>query len=249
MKAIGYDIICDISKYLSNKDKVRFTMTCVYLDTFRNEFEYTEEEHVYRVMQLPYYNKFTCVQKSQLKDVFTGSARIIHFNIRKPSVRRKHDALLIPNDVTHLTFYTRINENTKKYIPESVTHITLDTFFNKPIENCLPQSITHLTFGKMFNSSIKKGIPSMVTHVTFGEYFDNEIKNYIPNSVTYLTFGDNFNRSVDDLPQSVTHLTFGYYFKKSINNVPVSVVEIKLSEEYDIPIDSTVASRVRIIRV
>uniref|UniRef100_A0A6C0CCL1 FNIp repeat-containing protein n=1 Tax=viral metagenome TaxID=1070528 RepID=A0A6C0CCL1_9ZZZZ len=240
------DMIFEIAEFLTNKEKIMFSATCIYMNSLKCQFIYSNKIHVYRITQLPYFNNFQCVKISQKGDIYPESAMCIHHEVRKPGSDRRD--LRIPNNVTHLTFYMHINPIIKNYIPPTVTHLTLDKFFNNSIRDCIPPFITHLTFGKAFNKSVKNRIPASVTHLIFGDYFNHQVDN-IPPSVTHLIFGESFNQSINNLPDSITHLAFGRYFSKTINKIPSSVIEIKLNEEYAKNITEDVVSRVNIIKI
>jgi hypothetical protein len=213
---LNKDIILNIAEFLSDREKIRLTMTSLCMNELKYIFIYKQKISLDKIFKLSYFNNFESIEiKVKTRSVRPKNTKYIHF-------------------ITHTCD-----------IPHIITHLKFSDDFDSPIQGYIPQSVTHLTFGRAFDQSIDHSIPKSITHLTFGAVFNQPIKNNIPKSVTHLIFGNNFNQHIkDNIPESVTHLEFGYLFKKTINYIPKTVVEIKLDEDYILEISPDIQQKV-----
>jgi len=265
------DIFLEIGKLLTDKDKIYLSSSSKILIDLKCKFIYHEKINIKKIITLPYFNNFECVEINNNQDMYPKYAKYIHFVAY---------TIEIPPFVTHLIFGNNFNEPIKNIIPHSVTHLNFGCCFNQPIEE-LPPSITHLTFGVYFDQPIQHIIPRLVTHLTFGRMLKQPIDN-IPPSVTHLTghgfrktnqklssithythyatnmpliinqmphimhltFGIFFDGSIDNLiPKTIKHLIFGITFNKPIiNNIPLSVTHLTFGVGFNQPIDKTASN-------
>jgi len=246
-------------------------MTSRTMNEFKYRFIYTKKIQVDRILHLPYFENFGCVEMTNTMSKYPKNAKRVHFFAYSN---------IIPSGVTHLVFSFDFDQPIKDCIPSSVTHLTFGDHFDQPIKDCIPSSVTHLEFGFGFNNSINGSIPPSVTHLIFGYYFDRSIRGNIPFGVThlvfdvsfnkriknskdhmgrivraipasviYLEFGNYFNQAIKDyIPSSVTCIKFGYHFNQSINGLPSSVKKIYLPLNYRKPIDANITTRTKITR-
>jgi len=199
------DCIVHITKFLTDKDKIRLLSTSKDLDALKNMVTYDELIEIQEVYWLRYYNQFTNIVAHDLMHRFPKSITHLEFGFSfNMDIKDR-----IPNTVTHLEFGFSFNMDIKDRIPNTVTHLILGLGFNKDIKGCIPNSVTHLTFGWMFNKDIKDCLPNSITHLIFDGMFNRDIKGCIPSSVTHLTFGIHFNQDIKEgyIPKSVIELT------------------------------------------
>src|SRR5579872_4509050 len=159
------DIIIYIMTFLNDKKKIRFLSTTTRLHLFKNKVCYNEITDMYRIYDLPYYDRFNNVSLAGY-EIFCGYK--------------------LPKSIKYLTFHTSygIDEDIKDFIPEPNPDMLSEMGWdiNKDVKNYIPDTVTHLTFS--FDKPIKHCIPSSITHLTFGRHFNQNIKGCIPNSVT-----------------------------------------------------------------
>jgi len=184
-------IIIKIGELLTDRQKIRLTMTSKSMNLLKHIFVYQKKIDITKIRNLSYFNNFECVEIS--------------------NARYKR----MPQKIKCVYF-----KASKRNIPLFVTHLTFDDEFDKSIDGCIPASVTHLKFGRLFNRQINNCIPSSVIHLTFGMWFNQPIKNCIPQSVTHLIFGTRFDQPIsNNIPSSVTHIKFGSFFDQSINDI------------------------------
>jgi len=152
-----HDIIFEISKYLTDKEKILLSMTLRTLDKLKYKFIYYEKIDANRIMHLSYFDNFECVEISNPRECVPKNAKYIYF------------------------------ETNATDIPYGVTHLTFGDSFDEPIDSIIPLSVTHLSFGSSFDQSIKNNIPSSVTCLTFKDYFNKYMRIDVPRTVINLT--------------------------------------------------------------
>lgn len=248
------DVIVEISKRLTDKDKIALTMSSKKMDVFKKEFTYNEVTDLKKIENLPYFDSFEKIHISfapyflyrrliskkmlpiSVKQVYYTFCPpdTIDFNNVRDSMRRVLLECWLPDVITHLTYDCDKTILLPYDIPLSVTHLTFSDIFNKSIDNCIPPSVIYLQFGCSFNHAINNCIPESVQHLIFGGAFDKCIRNNIPSSVIYLQFGTNFNQPICwCIPPSVKHLVFGWKFNQKLDGIPTSVKRLSLGWSYN----------------
>jgi len=183
------DICTQVGKFLSNHDKIQFSMCSIKLDRLKYIYHYENKIGIKYILYLPYYNNFTNV--------------FVNKKFEKICYGNK-----LPSSITHLSFSNHYSSISYINIPSSVTHLTISNNFIFPINNRIPSTVTHLIFGKYFDRHIEYEYPSRITHLTFGEEFNLLITDMIPLSVTHLTFnGTLIEPDIDIIPLTITHLS------------------------------------------
>uniref|UniRef100_A0A6C0C877 F-box and FNIP repeat-containing protein n=1 Tax=viral metagenome TaxID=1070528 RepID=A0A6C0C877_9ZZZZ len=215
MQAVHDDVIIRISDELTDREKIILTLTSKSMGIFRCKFMYHEKICVDRIISLPYYDNFRCIDirkmferpdaKSFTVSDYPKYVKEVHYMIHYDDYFTDISAKFVLHRVTHLKFSNVFNETICGVIPPSVTHLTFGTWFNQSVSDHIPSSVTHLTFGKHFNQPITCILS--VTHLTFGANFNHPLKHNIP-FVTHLTLGKKFIQPIENISSSVTHLKF-----------------------------------------
>jgi hypothetical protein len=123
------------------------------------------------------------------------------------------------NQLTHVTFGTRFNQDLK-FGNNKIIYIKFGDCFNRDISTVLwPISLNTLIFGDNFNRSISSVLwPIELNTLTFGMNFNQDISSVNWSiSLNTLTFGYNFNQDATNLPKSLYQITFDIMFNTSIN--------------------------------
>jgi len=208
MQTLYSDITKKIGETLTDKEKIRLTMTSKKMDHLKHEFIYEEKISTCKIENLSYFDKFENVE------IFDATLKYPKY------MKYAHYVALIaepPKFITHLVFDDRICGSVYK-IPQSVTHLTFGARYRQPIkEKVLRSSITYLDFGHMFNQPIKEGIlPQSLIYLIFVAKFNQPINNgVLPQSIINLTFGIDFNQPIDNIPSSITNLTLGMTYNRT----------------------------------
>jgi len=195
MLTLYQEMICIISEFLVDKEKIRLTMISRLFDKLKYVFIYREKVNINKIIKLSYFDNFENIEMNVM-GANPKNAKYIHY------VARRGD---IPKFITHLTIGTLINQS-KIFIPLSVTHLTFSSKFNELIYFYIPPSVTHLEFGYCFDKSIEGNIPSSVTHLTFGLHFNQSIDD-IPLSVIDIKINRAYRLSINDNVISRVNIT------------------------------------------
>ena len=195
---LNEDVILYILEFLNDYDKIRFTSIETQMNSLKYHIKFYNEYEYNKIKHLSFIKNF------------------------KQITYLSHDTN-IPNNVTHLTFGDRFNQEIKDVIPNSVTHLTFGWKFNREIKDCIFRSrdFASLSGSTTISSNGYKGTATQVAE-------RSEIAKAI-DSVTHLTFGTNFNQKIKDcIPPSVIYLTFMNQFPKfNKNHIPSTVKYLK----------------------
>uniref|UniRef100_A0A6C0C7S5 FNIP repeat-containing protein n=1 Tax=viral metagenome TaxID=1070528 RepID=A0A6C0C7S5_9ZZZZ len=200
---LNNDVVLKICEKLSSdKEKVLFLSTSVSMNKLKHQVKYVNKIHVYRIMNVSYFDNFEYVKISQYNDICPKNTRHVQFCVYSSFCRNK------------ICF------------PEKMTHLTFDDNFDSPINFTIPSTVTHLTFGRKFNQKLKHMIPLSVSDLKFTRLSNKETGNILPESITHLTLGENFSEIVHgyELPSSIIEITFNgpwFYFYDISSNVKI----------------------------
>jgi hypothetical protein len=251
------DLILKIGQdRLTDREKVRLTMTSKMMDMLKYRFTYCEKITANIIVLLPYFNNFERVEMisvayphiakkyipKRLKYIYLDANALFPYRKILDTNNFKEIHLtfgweyrtpipnIIPRNVTHLKLCGHCNHSIKSYISPAVTHLTLGNYFNQPIHDMMASTsnLTHLTFGHHFDQPVKNSIPLSVTHLDLGGVFNRPIDDCIHHGVTCLKFSADFDQPINKcIPSSVTYLEFGYYFNQPIEDcIPTSVIHL-----------------------
>jgi len=73
------DIFIEIGKYLTDKEKITFTMTSAQMDALKYKFTYCELIDVHTIINLPYYDNFENIKIHDMIDHIPKKAKQIHY--------------------------------------------------------------------------------------------------------------------------------------------------------------------------
>jgi len=257
------DAILKITDFLSDRDKMQLTMISMSMDVLKYRLMYREKIHIGKIVELPYFDNFECVELSKIVNMYPKYVKYVYFKATSGNLSLLHSA-----PITHLSFSENFNKSIKYKIPPSVTHLRFNRYFNKEIKNDIPQSVTHLTFGHAFNQPIDN-IPPSITHLILGKsfnkystfpqiiniiylklgrcYFHHELDT-LP-SIKYLEF-DRFDFSIYKcIPQSVTHLILHRCYGPMPKNIPISITHLTFGSKFNVSIDGCIPSSIIEIKI
>ena len=137
MDTLVPDIICIICTYVSDRDKKYFLSINRSMHLLKNTVKYNDATRLGEIINLWYYDQFTNIIVEEnniindyhvsqfLMQIQTYYCRTNH-SLIDDIEKIKFKKLLLPKNVSHLTFGSKINQDIKDCIPSSVTHLTFD---------------------------------------------------------------------------------------------------------------------------
>src|SRR5688500_8667884 len=95
MLTLHIDLILLISRYISDREKIYWSMSCKKMDSVKYKMIYREKINVERIIQLTYFDNFENVEAIGSINNRPKHAKYVHLCIHGTD---------IPSFVTHLTF-------------------------------------------------------------------------------------------------------------------------------------------------
>lgn len=211
---LPFDILINISKFLSNQDILNLSRCCKYYHELVYRVRFSEKVDYQDIIELPYFDSFINITCKDNVTLFPKFLKDLHW---KCDVALPED---LPNTLIHLTF-SAYNKPLLK-LPCTLIKLSFGRIYNQPLP-ILPDKLTHLYFGYRHNmlnpfkymdcasdyNQPLPNIPESLLHLVFGSDYNQPLPSELPDSITHLKFGLEYNQPLPNLPNSLIFLSFG----------------------------------------
>jgi hypothetical protein len=235
MDSLSVDILCYISIFLKDKDKLSLvacnTSFCLLSSKFIFNTSYIKID---KIKSLSYYDSF---EKVILNNFFVENylnSQCVLLYGKKQKIK-----IELPEKCRHIILTSDINEenidNLLSRIPLSILSLELPSSYKKLLNN-LPESIKYLRLNHYYNKPLNN-LPKSLTHLFLGYNYNQYLDN-LPESLIHLKLGGCYNKLLNNLPKSLTHLFLGLYYNQYLDNLPESLIHLELGSTYNKPLNN-----------
>jgi len=147
------DVFVRTSKWLSDRDKIMLTMTCMLLNPLKHKFMYEKVVNYEKITNLSYFDNFQNVSVTQEDYMRPKYAKSIHYDARTVT-----EVANIPRGITHITL-GNIWSAKWHHMLETVTHLIFRCQIKELFPNLIPPSVTHLELYGKFDKSVGDHLP------------------------------------------------------------------------------------------
>ena len=257
------DICLEITKYLNDKDKLRFISCNATLYRLIDKIIYMDRYTLGQIMHSKHYNNFSdvvfCIEDCHLFALY-GKHLYGYATpwISKPTMPKNIKIVNIQSSVQlydgffieglkEIVFNYTYNFPINFKFPMSLETIFFSKHFDCDITKCLHGNIKNIIFGSYFNQPIDGCFHEGNYSISFGSYFSQSLKNNIPKSVKLLKLRNISNVETGDIPESVLTLKLDTknsyhlkYKKQDIQNIVPDGVRTLYVNYYNVNIPNSV---------